>query len=237
MVRVELNDVSVVFPIFENTGRSFKTLALEKLTGGVISAHSKGTSAVNALSEISLLINSGEKIGLYGHNGSGKTTLLRVLAGAYHPTSGSLQITGTVASLIDVSLGIDPDATGKQNIILKCALSGIPLDQAEEMSDEIIEFADLGDFIHLPVRTYSSGMMLRLAFAIATSISSDVIIMDEWLSVGDEEFQMKAQKRLISMVQRAGILVVASHNLTFLHETCTRLITLDHGRIISDVKL
>ena len=147
----------------------------------------------------------GERVGLIGHNGSGKTTLLRTLSGVYAPVRGELKVQGKIASLLDVSMGLDPDATGFENIYLRGILDGLKPARIRSKIDEIADFSELGDYLNLPVRTYSSGMMLRLAFAISTSVEADILIMDEWLSVGDAEFSIKAAERLEGLVGKASI--------------------------------
>ncbi len=186
---------------------------------------------------MSLEVREGERVGLSGHNGSGKTTLLRVLAGAYEPMAGSVDVRGTVISMLSITLAMDPDATGLENVYLRGAVLGVPRRQMEAIVDDIAEFAELGDYIHMPLRTYSSGMQMRLAFAISTAVQSDIILMDEWLSVGDAEFSGKANRRLKDLVSKAKILVMASHDMSLLSQNCTRIVRLDHGRIAEDRRL
>ncbi|MEP3498852.1 MAG: ATP-binding cassette domain-containing protein, partial [Lentilitoribacter sp.] len=177
-------NISVSFPVFENSHRSLKNTILSASSGGKLATNnSKGIDSVDALSNLSFEVIQGEKVGLFGHNGSGKTTLLRSLSGIYTPVSGNLKINGRVASLLDIALGLDPDATGYENIYLRGVLDGRSKDTIEHQIAEIAEFSELGEFLNLPVRTYSSGMSLRLAFAISTSIEADILLMDEWLSV------------------------------------------------------
>lgn len=230
-------DVTVDFPIYENSNRSLKKAVLNLSTGGKIGQDTKHHSIVRALDGLSFDFQEGARVGLVGHNGSGKTTLLRVLSGVYEPVHGNLQIHGKVASLLDVSMGLDLDATGFENIYLRGILDGLMPANIRSKTDEIADFTDLGDYLNLPVRTYSSGMMLRLAFAISTSIEADILIMDEWLSVGDAEFSAKAAERLDSLVSQASILVIASHDPDLVERTCNRRIHLEHGRIIEDVAL
>jgi lipopolysaccharide transport system ATP-binding protein len=188
---------------------------------------------ISALKDINLEILPGDRLGIIGPNGSGKSTLLRVLAGIYEPTSGSVDRLGTIASLVDISLGINPENTGRENIYLRGKLMGLSNKDIAQKIDEIIEFSELGDFISLPVRTYSSGMLLRLAFAVATSIAADVLVMDEWLSVGDGSFADRAELRLKKLVEQSEILVIASHSKKLVESTCNKVIWLEHG-IIKD---
>jgi len=228
------SELGVDFPIYENSHRSLKKAVLNLSTGGRIGQDTAKHSIVTALDNLSFRFGEGSRVGLLGHNGSGKTTLLRVLSGVYAPVRGQLKVTGSIASLLDVSLGLDPDATGFENIYLRGILDGLKPAKIRSKIDEIADFSELGDYLNLPVRTYSSGMMLRLAFAISTSIEADIIIMDEWLSVGDAAFSAKAAIRLESLVGKASILVVASHDPSLIQRICNRKIIMEHGRIISD---
>ena len=182
----------------------------------------------------SLRFEQGRVYGLIGHNGSGKSTLLKLLGGIYRPTSGTVSRAGVVGSLLDISLGMSPDATGRENIFLRGALQGMSRSEIARLVPGIIEFSELGDFIELPMRTYSSGMLLRLAFSVATVLSPDILLMDEWLSVGDEAFQSKAEARLHEVVSRTSILVIASHSANLISGQCNRVLYLDHGRLIAD---
>jgi len=231
---IRAQDVSVEFPIYENSHRSLKNRMIDITTGGRIAKDMSRHTVVTALDCINFDINHGEKVALVGHNGSGKSTLLRVLSGVYAPTHGKMSISGRTASLLDVSMGLDPDATGFENIYLRGIMDGLKPSVIRGKIDEIADFTDLGDYLNLPVRTYSSGMMLRLAFAISTSVEADILIMDEWLSVGDAEFSVKAKQRLDEMVGQASILVIATHDPALVSRICTRSIKLEHGRLVSD---
>lgn len=203
-------------------------------SGGRIGLSEKGFSVVRSLSNVNLEITDGERIGLLGSNGAGKSTLLRVLGGAYIPTSGEAEIRGKVGSLIDVSLGIDSESTGLENIYLRAALLQIPKRIVDEQLDSIVSFTELGEFINMPVRTYSSGMHMRLAFAVSTMIRPEILLMDEWLSVGDLNFQKKAENRLNELIKRSSILVIASHSRQLIEKCCTRAILLENGSIKLD---
>lgn len=226
--------ISVEFPIYENSHRSFKKRVFNFSTGGVIASDAGAHPIVKAIDNLSFKIEHGERVGLLGHNGSGKTTLLRALSGVYAPVKGRLLIQGKIASLIDVSMGLDPDATGFENIYLRGIMEGLRPDAIKSRIDDIAEFSDLGEFLNFPIRSYSSGMKLRLAFSISTTVQADILIMDEWLSVGDAEFTQKALARLNKLVNNAAILVLASHNPDLISRVCTRKIYLEHGKIISD---
>jgi lipopolysaccharide transport system ATP-binding protein len=227
-------NLGVEFPIFENSHRSLKKSVLNIATGGRIGSDAGKHPVVSALVDINFHIGEGERVGLVGHNGCGKTTLLRVLSGVYAPVHGQLEMQGRVASLLDVSMGLDPDATGFENIYLRGIMDGLRPLHIRSKIDEIAEFSELGDFLNLPVRTYSSGMRMRLAFAISTSVEADILLMDEWLSVGDANFKEKASKRMEELVGDASILVIASHDPGLITSTCTRCISMEHGHIVSD---
>lgn len=234
MALVEFKDVCVDFPIYNANGRSLKKRLMQVATGGQLGSDPQGRVVVRAIDHLSFTLKDGDRVGLLGHNGAGKSTLLRLLSGAYEPSSGTAVSIGEVGSLIDISLGIDVEATGRDNIFLRGGLLGRTRQEISEKLDEIIEFSELGDFVDMPVRTYSSGMHLRLAFAVSTIVRPEILLMDEWLSVGDEAFKKKAETRLSEMVQATNILVIASHSKTMLLKSCNRAIWLEHGRIKMD---
>lgn len=234
---IHARDLTVEFPIFENSHRSLKKAVLNLTTGGKIGQDAGKHAVVTALDSLHFNFQEGERIGLVGHNGSGKTTLLRVLSGIYAPVRGDLNIQGRIATLLDVSMGLDQDATGFENIYLRGILDGLTPKAIRGRIDEIADFSELGEYLNLPVRTYSSGMMLRLAFAISTSVEADILIMDEWLSVGDADFSAKAAKRLESLVDKSSILILASHNPDLVSKVCNRCIRLEHGRIVEDMEV
>jgi lipopolysaccharide transport system ATP-binding protein len=231
MANITLKQASVVLPIFNSSSRSITNTLVSAATGGVLTAQKGGHISIEALKNLDLEIVSGDRIGIVGHNGSGKSTLLRLLSGIYDPSSGEIQRSGSISSLVDISLGINPESTGRENIFLRGKLMGLSRKEIDEKIDEIIEFSELGDYINLPVRIYSSGMLLRLAFAVSTSITADILIMDEWLSVGDGSFAERASKRLKELVDNSEILVVASHTRSLIEETCNKVVWLEHGVI------
>lgn len=234
MAHISFDSVSVEFPIFNANGRSLTSRLLEVATGGRLDKDPNGRVLVRALQDLNFEIGEGERVGLLGHNGAGKSTLLRVLSRVYHPQVGSASISGHITSLIDISLGINPEATGRENIFLRGKLLGMTKSELEEKFDEIVAFSELGDFIEMPVRTYSSGMHLRLAFAVSTVVKPEILLMDEWLSVGDESFKLKAEERLTNLVDSAKILVIASHSRDLIEKTCNRAIWLEHGQVKMD---
>lgn len=233
MSSIHARDLIVDFPIFTNSHRSLKNTVLRATTGGRL-ARADNRFTVRALDGVSFDFRVGDRVGLMGHNGSGKTTLLRVLVGAYEPIAGELSVDGRVASLLDVSMGIDPDASGYENILLRGIMMGLRPKEIRRQMEEIAEFTELGNFLDMPVRTYSTGMQMRLSFAVATSVSADIVIMDEWLSVGDAEFQEKASARLEELLKRAAILVIASHSPELVARVCNRALRLEHGRIVEE---
>lgn len=231
MAHIEFHDVSIDFPIYNASGRSLKKRLMQVATGGQLGADQQGRVVVRALENLNFSINDGDRVALVGHNGAGKSTLLRLLSGVYRPSSGIASVEGEVGSLIDISLGIDPEASGRENIFFRGALLGMTKAQIKEQLDSIIEFSELGDFIDMPVRTYSTGMHLRLAFAVSTVVRPNILLMDEWLSVGDEGFKQKAEVRLTELVQATNILVIATHSRELITATCNRAIWLEHGKI------
>jgi lipopolysaccharide transport system ATP-binding protein len=231
MVFITLDKASVVLPIFNSSARSITNTLVSAATGGVLTAQKGGHLSIEALKDIDLQIVAGDRIGIVGHNGSGKSTLLRLLSGVYEPSSGKIKRSGSVSSLVDISLGINGENTGRENIYLRGKLMGLTKKEIEEKIDEIIEFSELGDYINLPVRIYSSGMLLRLAFSVSTSITADILIMDEWLSVGDGAFADRAGQRLRNLVDESEILVIASHTRDLLEETCNKIVWLEHGSV------
>lgn len=234
MSYIKAKDLVVEFPVFTNNHRSLKNAVLHATTGGRLARTAGRLTGVRALDGVSFELNAGDRVGLLGHNGSGKTTLLRVLAGAYEPTLGALYLRGRTASLLDISLGMDQDATGYENIFLRGIMMGLTPAEIRAKTDEIAEFTELGDYLNMPVRTYSSGMQLRLAFAVSTSVEADIIIMDEWLSVGDADFNAKASSRLSRLVEGAAILVIASHAPDLVAKVCNRAFRLEHGQLVEE---
>jgi lipopolysaccharide transport system ATP-binding protein len=234
MTEILFKNAGVQFSLFSGKHQSIRSKFIATATGGQMAQDPSGKVVVRALENVSLNVHEGERVGLMGRNGAGKSTLLRVISKVYRPTSGSATITGSIASLIDISLGINPEATGRQNIYLRAAMLGIPKKEINARFDEIVEFSELGDFIEAPVRTYSSGMQLRLAFSVSTVFVPEILVMDEWLGVGDQDFKGKAEARLQEVVSKSRILVLASHSRKLLEKTCTRGILLEKGEVVMD---
>lgn len=234
MTHIHLTGVELDYPVLSQSSRRLTRQLMRIATGGQLDLAESGRVTVRALTDITARFEVGERVGLIGHNGSGKSTLLRVLGGIYHPTKGTISREGTVGSLLDISLGMSPDATGRENIYLRGALQGMTRKEVTSLIPGIIDFSELGDFIELPMRTYSAGMLLRLGFSIATVLSPDILLMDEWLAVGDEAFQAKAEERLDEVVSRTSILVIASHSASLIRRQCNRVLYLDHGSLVAD---
>ena len=235
MAHIVFDHVCVDFPIYNAKNRSLKNTVMQVATGGIVSFGAEGT-VIRSLDDVSFTLKDGDKVGLVGHNGAGKSTLLRALSRVYEPTSGSARIEGEIGSLVDISLGIDAEATGRENIFIRGALLGLRRKEIEQRFEEILDFSDLGSFIDMPVRTYSSGMHLRLAFAVATIIRPEILLMDEWLSVGDANFNAKAEARLTDLVRSSQILVIASHSRALIENTCNRAMWFEHGKLKMDGK-
>ena len=233
MTAISARDVVVDFPIYGSSGRSLKNTVIRAATGGMLARDAAERVVVRAIDGVSFDFREGDRIGIVGHNGSGKTTLLRVIAGAYEPVSGVIETKGRIASMLSITLGMDPESTGYENIFVRAAIMGLKPSEVAPLVSEIREFSELGDYIDMPVRMYSSGMSMRLAFAISTCIAADIILMDEWLSVGDPAFREKAQQRLRRLVDQARILVLASNDERLIRDNCNRIMRLSHGKMIA----
>ena len=229
---IEAKNICVDFPTFISSDRSIKKSLMKSAIsiGGKLNIENN-KSIVRAINNQSFKIYDGDRVGIIGHNGSGKTTLLKVIAGVYTPTHGTIQINGDVISLIDVAMGMDSEATGLQNIYIKGLLLGLDVRRINLLKNQIIDFSELGEYINFPVRTYSSGMLLRLAFSIISVVNSNIILMDEWLSVGDESFKGKVSKKLKEMVATSSVLILASHDVKTIKENCNRCFKLENGDI------
>ena len=229
MANIKLSDVEVEFPVHNSNSRSLQMRVLSSV-GGQIADHNRSI-VIQALRKINLEIPDGGRIGLVGHNGSGKTTLLRVLSGAYEPSRGVVEVRGRLSSLTDITLGMDTEATGRDNIIFRSVFMGLGFKEARELAPSIEEFSELGEFLSMPVRTYSTGMFLRLAFAISTAVDPEIMIMDEMIGTGDLPFLAKAKKRLNEMIERVSILVLATHDSTIMESLCKDIVWLRRGEI------
>jgi ABC-type polysaccharide/polyol phosphate transport system ATPase subunit len=231
MPTIELSDVSVDIPVYDVAGSSLRRALLGRAVGGRF-AESGTHVVVKALKNITFDAHDGDRVGLVGQNGSGKTTLLRVLSGVYPPTTGSVSVSGRVSPMFDTNLGMADDATGFENVRISGALWGLTRRQIDASMDDIIQFTELGDYLKMPVRTYSQGMHLRLAFAIATLREPDILLLDEVIGVGDAGFYQKAFARLLNLVQKSRILFVASHANEMIRRLCNKAIWLHKGSLI-----
>ena len=232
MSRIELKNITVEFPIYSANSRSLKNAVLSATTGGRVGKDHHNYVCVRALDQVSLNIAHGERVGLVGHNGAGKTTLLRVIAGIYEPLHGELIIDGTPTPMFDVSLGIDADATGLENIVLRGLYMGMSKAEIVQRMDEVAAFTELGQFLDLPVRTYSEGMRARLAFAMATCVEPDILLLDEGIGAGDAAFFERANQRLESFIHKTGILILASHSEALTRRFCDKIALMEHGNIL-----
>jgi ABC-type polysaccharide/polyol phosphate transport system ATPase subunit len=231
MAFLGVRNVSVEFSIFQGASRSLKKILLATTTQGNFARDATDHISVRALDDVTLDIEDGDRVALIGANGAGKTTLLRVLAGIYLPTRGESHSSGRISALLNVSLGLNPEATGRENIILRGIYMNVHPRHMRSRVDEIVEFTELGPYIDMPARTYSAGMLVRLGFAISTCMPAEILLMDEWLLAGDARFFDKAQRRMEQFVGSSSILVLASHSTDLLRKWCNRGIMLEHGRI------
>ena len=233
MASIELVDASVEIPIFNSRGRSLKTTLIRRV-GGQVEANDRDVVTVKALRSLNLSLRPGDRLGLVGDNGAGKSTLLRVFAGSYEPSTGRADISGTVSSLIDMEMGMDAELTGADNIIQRGVFLGMSLKEARRNIPRIAEFSELGPYLHLPMRTYSSGMRMRLAFATSTTRHPDILLFDEMISFGDAAFASRAKARLNAMMDNAKILVLASHDRESIRAYCNRAVLLEAGSILAE---
>lgn len=228
---LSLENVSVSFPIYHGGSRSLKKSLLFRGSGGQLASDASHRITVEALRNVSLKFQTGDRVALIGTNGAGKTTLLRVMAGVYEPVTGVVTIRGRISPMFDISLGIDSEISGYDNIRLRGLILGLTAREIEERMADIIDFTELGDYLDIPVRTYSSGMMTRLTFAVATCFAPEILVMDEWIMAGDASFLTKAQHRIEAFVEKAGILVLASHNNDLCRQWCNKAIWMERGEV------
>jgi ABC-type polysaccharide/polyol phosphate transport system ATPase subunit len=233
---ISVDDVSVEFQVAGT--RSFRTALFSRTSGGLITQRSgHGKVTVRALDGISLNLDYGDRLGLVGHNGAGKTTLLRVLAGVYQPTSGRVVANGRLSPLFNTAPGLDMDDTGYENMLTCGLFLGMTREEIARKSRDIEEFAELGDYMNLPVRSYSTGMLMRLSFAIATAIDPEILLLDEGLGAGDARFIERAKRRVDALIKRSSIVVLASHSEPLIRDICNRAILLKGGRVVAEGSL
>jgi ABC-type polysaccharide/polyol phosphate transport system ATPase subunit len=233
MPSIKLNDVCVDLPIYNSRGRSLKSVILAQTIGGrAADNRDQSVVVIRALNHVSLQLDHGARVAIVGSNGAGKTTLLRVMAKIYPPSSGAAEVVGRVACLTDIDAGMDGEATGYENIRMRGILLGLSQPEIAALVPDVAEFTELGEYLKLPIRCYSQGMMLRLAFGISTAIRPDIIILDEVIGVGDQAFAEKARRRLDSLIENASILVLASHSPEMITQFCSSAIWLSQGGVV-----
>jgi ABC-type polysaccharide/polyol phosphate transport system ATPase subunit len=227
---IELRDVGVDYPVFSARGRSLKG-AIARNVGGRIGVGTDHVVTVTALDQVSLSLRPGDRVAVLGHNGSGKSTLLKVIAGIFEPLRGSVRIRGKVSTLLELTLGMDFEATGYENIHTRSVFLGATFAEAKARVAEIEAFSELGDYLAFPLRTYSAGMLARLAFAISTVMRPDILIVDELMSAADAAFAAKSKDRILGLVEQSRIFAFATHDLTAAKAVCSSAIVLDGGRV------
>jgi lipopolysaccharide transport system ATP-binding protein len=229
--KLVFDNVTIQYPIYNSRSMSLRNHLVRISTGGRIEGEAGQVHIVTALKNVNFTINKGDYVGLIGHNGAGKSTLLRTMAGVYAPVEGRIKRQGRIATMLELGTGMDPELSGYENITRMSMLLGMPRGEIEKNIAEIREFTQLGDFLELPVRTYSSGMATRLMFAVATSTRPDILLVDEMFGTGDAEFQARAKKRMEELIRSVGIFVFASHNSELVLQYCNRFFLLEHGNV------
>jgi ABC-type polysaccharide/polyol phosphate transport system ATPase subunit len=227
---IKLSSLDLSYPIYSMRAQSLRNTLANIAVGGSLLKDGQDVIHVKALSNINFELHDGDRLGLIGHNGAGKSTLLKVLAGVYEPDKGHIEVKGRISSMIDISLGLDIDLTGRENIITMGRMRGFNIKEILKKIPDIIEFSDLGQFIELPIKTYSAGMTTRLVFAVATSLEPDILLMDEWIGAGDAAFFEKAVSRMNNILEKSRVMVLASHNFTLIKEVCNKLLVLNGGK-------
>lgn len=238
MPHIQLDKVSVDFPIYDGAQRSFRHTLLSSGIGGIISRHGRRHVEVRALNGLSLRLEKGDRLGLIGRNGAGKSTLLRLLAGLCEPTEGQLDVAGRTAALLNIVSVLDPEMTGYENITRALVLLSIPGSDHTALTRDVEDFTELGSFLNLPVKVYSSGMQLRLSFALMTAQQPEILLLDEVLSAGDAQFHMRAESRMTELRNRTDIVVFASHIEQEIRQVCNKVLWLEQGhcRAIGDAE-
>lgn len=231
MAKVLFSNVSLEFPIYDGRSTSLRNHLVKVGTGGILQKSGSNAVCVKALDGVSFEINDGDSVGLVGHNGAGKTTLLRAIAGIYGPVSGNIYTEGNISTIIELGAGLEDELSGFENITRMGLLLGLPKELIAEKMEEIAEFTELGNFLAMPVRTYSAGMTMRLMFAVATCVKQDILLVDEMFATGDKAFQKKAYDRMHDLITSAKIFVFASHSAELIEEFCNRIFYLEHGSI------
>ncbi|WP_198375810.1 ABC transporter ATP-binding protein [Neoroseomonas rubea] len=233
MALIDAAGLAIEFPLYHHNARSLKQRLISS-SGLRLRKDDDNRIVVAALRDLTFRIGKGERVALVGPNGAGKTTLLRTVAGVYEPVAGRLLVEGEIGSLIDPAAGMDPLLTGRENVILRALYRGMTEAEGRALAEEVAGFAGLGDFLDMPIRGYSAGMNVRLAFAMATAMTPEILLMDEWFLAGDAEFMARAEERLAKLVTGAEILLIATHDMGVVRKWCTRAIKLEGGRIVAD---
>lgn len=240
MASIDVDALEISFPLYHGASRSLRgtfagaAAALRSGPSAHLAQDARRRIVVNVLRKISFSLRPGDRLGLIGGNGAGKTTLLRALGGVYEPVGGRVRVEGRLGTLLDPSLGMNPELTGRENIRLRCLYYGLSSKEAVVIQENVADFAGLDSFMDMPVKTYSAGMKVRLAFGLATAITPDVLLMDEWFMAGDAAFMAKAQTRLENLVEQAEILVVSTHQPEVMRRWCNRVLWLKNGVIHQD---
>ena len=229
MALLEFHDVTVQYPVYDVRAKSLRSRLVSISTGGRIEREASGVQIVTALRDVSFCLQDGDAVGLVGHNGAGKSTLLRTMAGVYQPSEGAVLREGRIATVFELGAGMDSELSGYENITRMGMLLGLGQDEIRARMDDIETFTQLGPFLRLPVRTYSSGMTTRLMFAVATSTRPDILLVDEIFGAGDAEFQARAAQRMEALIATVRIFVFASHDMAALKRYCHRFLRLEHG--------
>lgn len=232
MANISFRDVSLHYPVYNAQTQSLRSTLFFLGSAGRIKRDDHHRIVVEALDGISLEIAKGDRLGVVGPNGAGKTTLLRTMAGIYEPTSGEVEVEGRISALLDRDLGFDGDATGYENIRLGCLMAGFTLREIDEYQKQIADFTELGDYLAMPIRTYSAGMKVRLAYAIITSMVPEILLMDEVIGAGDASFKEKTRQRTMEFIDQSDILVLASHSKDIMQDICNKAILMNHGQIM-----
>lgn len=228
---ISCKNICVEIPVYTSSNRSFRHTLLKKMVGGSLNA-SDSFVAVKALDSVTFEVFNGDSVGILGHNGSGKTTLLKVLAGIYEPTSGTIEINGQATPYFGINEGITPEMTGFEAIVVGALVRGLHRREIPNIIEEVESFAELGEFLNLPIRTYSTGMNARLMFAIATCVPPDILLVDENIGAGDERFQVKVRERVKNYISKAKTFFLASHNPIMMSEWCSKGLLLHEGKVL-----
>ncbi len=228
---IDINNVTMRFKMGIDKGFSFKQLFVDMLDPRIRKTKKKDNPFFYALSDVGFHVNKGEVVGLIGSNGAGKSTLLKIVSGVMKPTTGKVTVNGSIAPMIELGAGFDSELTARENIYLNGAVLGYSKEFIDSKFDEIVEFSELIDFLDVPIKNYSSGMIAKLAFSIATIVDPEVLIVDEILSVGDIKFQEKSRNKMMSMINGGTTVLYVSHSLESIRELCTKVVWLEHGKI------